>query len=175
MTNLKYAVVERERRWLLSRAPDLTGADAVQIRDRYVVGSRLRLREVTAADGTTVRKLNHKVRLTPDASEVANTSIYLDDAEWRLLVALGSTVLEKARFRLTTPERMVAVDVFAGACLGLVVAEADGGEALPPDLPPGWPVLAEVTADEDFAGASLATASHSEVRARAARYGLTLP
>ena len=31
------------------------------------------------------RKLGHKVRLGNDATEVAHTSLYLDDAEWALL------------------------------------------------------------------------------------------
>ena len=43
--SLKYAVVERERRYLVARVPD--GVEqVVEIVDRYVEGTRLRLREV---------------------------------------------------------------------------------------------------------------------------------
>ncbi|NLT28964.1 MAG: hypothetical protein GXX86_00685, partial [Propionibacterium sp.] len=49
--SLKYAVVERERRYLVSGLPE--GALQVKdIVDRYVMGTRLRLREVRDADGT---------------------------------------------------------------------------------------------------------------------------
>ena len=48
MANLKYAHVERERRWLLAAVPDLPhDARRLTIVDRYVRGTRLRLREVT--------------------------------------------------------------------------------------------------------------------------------
>ncbi|MGH3306463.1 MAG: hypothetical protein ACRDOX_02155, partial [Nocardioides sp.] len=59
--SLKYAHVERERRWLLATVPELTGS-RMEITDQYLVGSRLRLREVTEG-GSVVRKLGHKVRL----------------------------------------------------------------------------------------------------------------
>ena len=47
--SLKYAVVERERRFLLASLPE--GIDCTrQIIDRYLTGTRLRLREVREAD-----------------------------------------------------------------------------------------------------------------------------
>ena len=58
---LKYAHVETERRFLVRALPP--GITRVSdITDRYLVGTRLRLREVTT-DGATTRKLGHKVRL----------------------------------------------------------------------------------------------------------------
>ncbi len=97
MTSLKYAHVERERRWLLASVPDTAGSRVLRIVDRYVAGTRLRLRETTAADGTVVRKLGHKVRIGEGAREVAHTSLYLDDAEWDLLAALPARTLTKTR------------------------------------------------------------------------------
>jgi hypothetical protein len=81
VTSLKYAHVERERRWLLATVPELPpGAPRRTIVDRYVRGTRLRLREVT--EGVTVtRKLGQKVRLGDGAAEIAHTTLYLDDAE----------------------------------------------------------------------------------------------
>jgi hypothetical protein len=79
--SLKYAVVERERRYRLSQLPE--GVSATQeINDWYLTGTRLRLREVTQSDGTVVRKLGHKVRLTRGPAEVACTNLYLSDDEW---------------------------------------------------------------------------------------------
>ncbi|MEO6704076.1 MAG: hypothetical protein ABI140_09860 [Jatrophihabitantaceae bacterium] len=40
------------------------------IADRYVIGTRLRLREVRQADGVVKRKLGHKVRLTRGPGEI---------------------------------------------------------------------------------------------------------
>ena len=52
VTSLKYAHVEQERRWLLAAVPDLPpDARRLTIVDHYVRGTRLRLREVTEADG----------------------------------------------------------------------------------------------------------------------------
>ena len=121
--SLKYAHVERERRWLLATVPELTGAP-MEITDQYLVGTRLRLREVT--DGQSVlRKLGHKVRLDAGAGEVACTSLYLDDTEWSVLSGLPAQVLHKQRWRVLRGGQQVAVDVFGGHLAGLVLAEID--------------------------------------------------
>jgi hypothetical protein len=75
----KYAKPERERRFLLAGVPDgATGGTLV--RDRYIVGTRLRLRLV-GEGGAVVRKLGHKVRPNPvDPRLVLHTSLYLSDA-----------------------------------------------------------------------------------------------
>ena len=62
VVSLKYAVVERERRFLVSRLPEVAH-ERRRIVDRYVTGTRLRLREVVTEDGIVTRKLGHKVRL----------------------------------------------------------------------------------------------------------------
>ena len=150
MTSLKYAHVERERRWLLDGPPPLPG-DARQVRivDRYVTGTRLRLRETTEVDGTVIRKLGHKVRIGEGARAVAHTSLYLDDAEWDLLVTLPARTLTKTRTLVPLGAGHVAVDVHTD---GAVVAEIDGDGELPGD----WPVVREVTDEEAFTGAALA-------------------
>ncbi|GMA18392.1 hypothetical protein MM440_08690 [Arsenicicoccus piscis] len=67
---LKYAIVERERRYLVAAIPD--GVTTVRtIIDRYLPGTRLRLREVIEADGTITHKLGHKIRLGEGPAEVA--------------------------------------------------------------------------------------------------------
>ena len=170
--SLKYANVERERRWLLDPAAPLPDCDDVlTIVDRYVLGSRLRLRETLAADGSRVRKLGHKVRLGEGPEEIACTSLYLDEAEWGLLLALPAAELHKQRRRLRVDGRIVAVDVFAGHCAGLVTVEIDGVPDLVPETA-GLPVVVEVTADERLTGGALAAASRADVRAALAAYGV---
>src|SRR5215469_13457471 len=82
--SLKYAVVERERRFLVSKLPDVA-LERRRIVDRYITGTRLRLREVVTEDGVVTRKLGHKVRLGEGPREIACTSLYLDDDEWDVL------------------------------------------------------------------------------------------
>lgn len=160
MPPLKYAVVERERRWLLDGLPpgEVEGdREVVLVEDRYVRGTRLRLRQVTSADGTVVRKLGHKVRLGDGGpAEVACTSLYLDDTEWDLLAGLPSDRLTKRRVRHEQDGAVVAVDEFLDDLAGLVLGEIDRRDG-PEVEPPGeWRVVREVTAEEAFTGSELA-------------------
>lgn len=88
----QYARVEGERRFLVRALPDGV-VESVRITDHYLEGTRLRLRQVEAPDGTLVRKLGHKVRTAAGPGEVAHTSLYLDETEWQLLTALPARVL----------------------------------------------------------------------------------
>ncbi|QCX27576.1 hypothetical protein [Nocardioides jishulii] len=152
-TSLKYAVVERERRFLLRSLP--TGiTETFEIVDRYVDGTRLRLRRVRAADGSVVHKLTQKVRLAEDASQVACTNFYLDDAEWRLLTqSLPGKLLVKTRHKVTRDGDVVVVDVHTD---GSMVAEIDGGDVVPVSVPAWLDVIREVTDDERWTGVGLA-------------------
>ena len=170
--SLKYAHVERERRWLLRTAPQLDGPPSV-ITDRYLLGTRMRLREL-AEGGEVVRKLGHKVRLGDGPDEVACTNFYLDGAEWAAIEGLPADVLHKQRWRLVRENQRVAVDVFAGHLTGLVLAEVDRGSGPDRGLPSGFDVVAEVTREEAFTGAALARASRAEIVAVAESHGVRL-
>ena len=150
--SLKYAVVERERRFLLASLPE--GVDSTkQIVDRYLTGTRLRLREVREDDGTVTRKLGHKVRLTEGPAEVACTNFYLDDAEWAALGALPARVLRKKRHMVHRDGLTVAIDEHED---GTLVAEIDDGDQ-PSGFVPEWLGTTEdVTGDEGWTGARLA-------------------
>jgi CYTH domain-containing protein len=153
---MKYAHLERERRWVLAAVPDLPPeARRLEIVDRYVRLTRLRLRELTE-DGVVTRKLGHKVRLGNDATEVAHTSLYLDEAEWELLASLPADVVTKVRTLVAHDGWTVAVDVFGGHLAGLVLAEVDWGEGEPVELPAWYGSLGEVTGEEAFTGGALA-------------------
>ncbi|WP_193315294.1 hypothetical protein [Nostocoides sp. F2B08] len=150
--SLKYAVVERERRFLVRVIPDGV-VDRVVIVDRYLTGTRLRLREARTADGGVVRKLGQKVRLSDGPAEVACTNVYLDDAEWSLLVGLPSRLLRKTRHIVERDGLTVAVDEHED---GSLVAEIDAGAAEPIPTPEWLEVLADVSGDEEWTGAALA-------------------
>ena len=150
--SLKYAVVERERRFIVDHLPDGVSRTA-RISDRYLTGTRLRLREVVDQDGTVVRKLGHKVRLGTGSREVACTSMYLDDAEWATLRALPATVLHKTRHWIERDGLLLVVDEHAD---GTLVAEIDDGDVPPMSVPPWLPVVRDVTGEEAWTGAALA-------------------
>lgn len=150
--SLKYAVVERERRYLVASLPD-GATDTQRILDRYVTGTRLRLREVREMDGTVIRKLGHKVRLTEGPAEVACTNFYLSDEEWTVLATLPAHQLRKKRHIIARDGVRVAIDEHED---GTLIAEIDDGDS-PSRLLPSWlDVVRDVSSDEAWTGAGLA-------------------
>lgn len=150
--SLKYAVIERERRFLLASLPEGV-ISTKEIADRYVLGTRLRLREVREDDGTVVRKLSHKVRLSDGPAEVACTNFYLNEQEWAALGALAAQVLRKKRHMLHRDGLVVAVDEHED---GTLIAEIDDRHQ-PSQFVPGWlDIVEDVSGDERWTGASLA-------------------
>ena len=147
---LKYAVVERERRFLLRSIPDGV-VEVREIVDRYVEGTRLRLREVRGADGSVVRKLSHKVRLGPGPAEVACTNCYLDAGEWAVLADLPARVLRKRRHVVRRGGLVVAVDEHED---GTLVAEIDDGDRDVQPVPAWLDVAEDVSDDDRWTGAS---------------------
>jgi CYTH domain-containing protein len=150
--SLKYAVIERERRFLLASLPE-GAVSTKEIVDRYLTGTRLRLREVREEDGTVVRKLSHKVRLTDGPEEVACTNFYLDEREWNLLVGLSAKMLRKKRHVLHRDGLVVAVDEYGD---GTLIAEVDDGERPSVSIPEWLEVVENVSGDESWTGSSLA-------------------
>ena len=151
--SLKYAIVERERRFLLARLPEGAVTTTREIVDRYVTGTRLRLREMRESDGTVVRKLGHKVRLTDGPAEVACTNFYLDEEEWAVLTALPARTLRKTRHVVRRDGLLVAIDEHQD---GTLVAEIDDGEQPSQHVPDWLDVLEDVSDDERWTGAYLA-------------------
>jgi CYTH domain-containing protein len=141
----KYARLEDERRFLVATVPD----DAIaprRIEDRYITGTRLRLRRVTDERGTVI-KLGHKVRCEEGRpSAVWHTTCYVDEAEYAVLGALEAQLLAKRRWSLPGGG---SVDEFLGPLAGLVLVEGDRPFEVPP------PAI-EVTHEERFCGGALA-------------------
>lgn len=150
--SLKYAVVERERRFLIANLPE--GVSSTKhILDRYVTGTRLRLREVREPDGSVIRKLGHKVRLTAGPAEVACTNFYVNDEEWAVLIALPAQLLQKKRHMVHRDGLLVAIDEHMD---GTLIAEIDDRDQ-PSEFIPDWlDVVDDVSDDESWTGVSLA-------------------
>lgn len=150
--SLKYAVVERERRYVLGSLPSGVSSTR-EIVDRYLIGTRLRLREVREGDVVVNRKLGHKVRLTDGPREVACTNLYLDEGEWALLAVLPARTLRKWRHTVEKEGWLVVVDEHED---GTLVAEIDDGDQPSRTLPAWLDVVGEVTDEEAWTGVGLA-------------------
>jgi CYTH domain-containing protein len=167
----KYARVERERRFLMAAAPTEGITRRRQITDRYILGTRLRLRCVRdLATGSCELKFTQKLPAEqPGHVQGLITNTYLSPAEYELLTTLPAAVLSKTR--LTVP--LLGIDVFDPPLHGLVLAEAefDTDEQALTFRPP-LASVAEVTDDSRFTGGSLVQAHRHDLLAWLADYGI---
>jgi CYTH domain-containing protein len=154
---LKYAWVERERRWLCRGLPVQRVKRSEAIVDLYVEGTRLRLRRATPLDGgPAMMRLGCKADI--DAQTRLLTSIYLQQNEFDLLAGLPGRTLRKTRHHLGAVNGAeLSVDTFEGPLAGLVLAEAEfeDAESLRAYPDPDFAVR-DVTSDARYNGGALA-------------------
>jgi CYTH domain-containing protein len=141
----RYAHPEREQRWLLDTVPP-GGNGPTVIYDRYIIGTRLRLRH--AGD---VFKLGQKIPTAHDA--VSLTNIYLSRDEYDVFATLPARELRKRRWHLRWHDHDVCVDEFTDR--DLVLAEVELAAHEPYLSLPPWAVK-DVTGDESYTGGALA-------------------
>ena len=155
----KYARIERERRWLVDAAarPDLEDVYVTHIADRYIAGTRMRLRRMHRADlGEIKWKLTKKYECAdPQARPIVTT--YLTEPEYALLRGLPARDLIKRRLHFRHRGEYWSLDVFEGALTGLELIECEAPDeaALARLEPPDW-VLREVTDLPHWQGGALA-------------------
>lgn len=157
----RYAHFERERRFLLTHLPD-GATDPRLVKDRYLYGTRLRLRKVSAGASVTY-KLTQKVRPDPgDPGTLRTTNIYLDRFEYEVLAGLPADELAKTRSDLVHDGRLFAIDEFHGELSGLLLAETEVAGVRDQVEVPSF-ALREVTSDSRYFGGALALAHALEV------------
>ena len=170
----KYARVERERRFLLAGPPPARAVTASRrITDRYLPGTRLRLRRVDHLDsGDCEFKFAQKVPAgRPGFVQGLITNTYLSAAEYDLLASLPVQVLSKKRFSLPP----LSIDIFDPPLHGLVLAEAEfSTDEAAQSFRPHPATIAEVTDDPRFAGGTLARTRRPDLLAVLAEYGTNL-
>lgn len=148
----KHGRVGRGRRWLLSALPELPWDREVVCVDRYVTGTRLRLRHMTEVDGTAVHKLDRKLPPFAPGTGVMGT-LYLAPNEYGLMQTLPASVVHRRMYFLGEWR----IDVFGVALEGLVTAEVECAESLTlAGKTPPFAVIREVTSDPLYGGATLA-------------------
>jgi CYTH domain-containing protein len=148
-------MIEREQRWVL-RAVPIGLVDPIEITDRYIRDTDLRLRRMKSAD-EVIWKLGQKIRIRAESPEMVNTTnIYLREHEFQILGQLQAATLVKTRRHWRRADRVLTVDEFHGRLTGLVLAEIelDADDSLL-GLPEG--AIADVTHDDRFSGGSLAS------------------
>jgi CYTH domain-containing protein len=159
----RYAHPEREQRWIVSSVPtDLM--PVASMFDRYILGTRLRLRRSESAAGVTY-KLGQKARDDPGSPEMVRlTNIYTSKDEYNALPVLPAAELHKTRLRTRWADRVVAVDRFHGRLGGLMLGEVElsPNDSLLP-MPP-W-AAQDVTDDDRFSGGALAFATDAAIEA----------
>lgn len=153
---LKYAFVERERRWLCNAVPLEGVTRAERITDLYVQEARLRLRKaLPLGGGETMRRLARKADVRPGVRLI--TSIYLSAHKFELLASLPGRLLCKTRHHVIAGGGVpLSVDAFEGVLAGPVLAEAEFQDeaAMSTFEPPAF-CGREVTADPRYDGGAL--------------------
>lgn len=172
----KYALIERERRFLLNDLPEgLTRADHhVQITDNYITGTRLRIRKVRdpKTNKWTV-KFTQKFAPNPnDLSRTIITNMYLTALEAETLSAFEANEIRKNRYYFECEGRRFSIDMFLGDLFGLVLAETDfeTDEEMAAFETPAF-ALADVTNNEIFTGGQLCHLAFNEIREEVQKAG----
>lgn len=167
----KYACLELERRYLLRSLPPNLQERGWLILDRYINGTRLRLRRMAPLeDGEPLYKLGQKYRAPgQSAAETTITNIYLNRAECERLTLLDAAELIKKRYHYRQEGWRYSIDVFEGALQGLILAEIEYQTMVDcQELPFPSFAHAEVTEDPFFNGGNLATLSRMLLQAKLA-------
>jgi CYTH domain-containing protein len=165
----RYALVERERRYLLRDLPEgLTRASPhVQITDNYISGTRLRVRKIRDpyTNKWTV-KFTQKFAPIPDEFErTLVTNIYLNATEAEVLSIFEANEIRKNRYPYEFEGRKFSIDIFLGDLFGLVLAEVsfESDEELDAFRKPPF-AIADVTSHELFTGGKLCQLTFENIR-----------
>lgn len=162
----RYSIPEYERRFLLDAIPDAV-TEPRQITDRFVIGTRLRLRVVWNLDQTEVlsRKLGQKIRPNPsDPTTVMHTTLYVDADELQVFEHLDALEICKIRYQWEVDGFPAAVDSYREHLGGLVLAELNFETAAQlEDYVPGPALGPETTHIASLTGPSLASISRSDL------------
>lgn len=168
---LKYARIERERRFLLTQFPSSANVVRVcRIVDRYIDGTSLRLREISEENRAAVFKLTQKIRMPGiGAQRGLITTMRLTSEEFLMVSQLPARTLGKTRCSVPP----FGIDVFEGTLQGLLIAEAEFDSAAAAgalELPPF--IFREVSADDRFTGGRLVCASRADIGSWLWEYGI---
>lgn len=171
----KYTRVEYERRFLISPHAgwrSFVEAYSKTFVDKYLRGTRLRLRLLTDSDtGRRLLKLTKKFESTSPYSQTIGR-ILLSPGEYELLHKLEGDSLTKVRYYHSYHGQVFSIDVFEGELEGLVLCEteAESLDELMSVAPPAYAGY-EVTEDSFFTGGKLCQTTRTELLRKLAASG----
>jgi hypothetical protein len=168
----KYAHIERERRFLLVALPSGRPTHRDLIEDRYLRGTRIRLRRMTELEpaGGVTYKLTQKIP-TATGTPGLITTLYLSAEEYAALEGLAADTLRKVRSSFPP----LGVDTYDGPLRGLILAEVEFEDSRDEaSFPPPPEAVADVTADVRFTGGRLVTTSKHDLVELLAAFGIDL-
>jgi CYTH domain-containing protein len=173
----KYALIERERRYLLQDLPErLTRADHhQQITDNYITGTRLRIRKVRdPKTNKWVVKFTQKFAPDPkDLSRTIITNTYLNAIEAETFAIFEANEIRKNRYKFEFEGRQFSIDMFLGDLFGLILAEVSFETDEELDNFPMPPfAVADVTNNEIFTGGRLSQLTFAEIKDELIKTGL---
>lgn len=173
---MKYARIERERRFLLATLPTGISGEFKLITDLYIDGTRLRLRRVETHAGCVV-SLKFTQKYIPAKSvegHTITTNFYINEREFACLQELGGHTIRKQRFKHVLGIFDGAIDVFLDELHGLVLAEMefDDDKSMSAMPVPEF-AIAEVTNDPFYTGGSLSTVDQATLRRALQRWNST--
>ena len=155
----KYSQLENERKWLAKEEvlKKVEGTWHYQIVDRYIIGSKIRLRSATDSEtGKSIYKLTKKYGLGDCFSEPIS-SFYISKEEYNLFKDLPNKQITKKRHLLKDGTINYSIDVFEENHSGLILAEIEAPdiEKLKSIPMPSF-AIKEVTEVREYSGGYLA-------------------
>ncbi len=162
----KTAQSEFHRLFLIEKLPEPLGAASrhLQILDKYIEGTRIRLRQMRDPYSNERTQILQK-RIDPSTgAESRSAEVHLDDHEYSLFDQFGGPEIRKNRYFHEFDLVTYTFDVYLGRLQGLKLARADfeTGDAARDLALPGFSVI-EVTNEPFFAGEHLANKDFSDV------------
>lgn len=145
---------EIERKFLVRSDAWRVGVEKIiHIKQFYIAVTANRSVRIRISDGQSAR-LTMKFGSHTPVREEFEYEIPLSEAGEMLGFALGS-VIEKTRHHVRHEGYLYEVDVFSGRLDGLIVAELETADDVPPSSLPTW-IGREVTGDQRYSNAMLA-------------------
>lgn len=163
----KYSRIEYERRFLVAQNADwknFVEPYSKTFEDKYVTGTRARLRILTDSDSSRrLIKLTKKFESDSPYFQMIST-IILSSAEYRIFDALEGKRLKKVRYYHNYRGQIFSIDVFENELNGLVLCETECAdlEDLMSVEPPAY-INCEVTEDDFFKGGNLCRATRIDL------------
>lgn len=168
----KTAQSEFHRLFLIEKLPEPLGPASrhLQILDKYIEGTRIRLRQMRDPYSNERTQMLQK-RIEPSTgAETRSAEVHLDDHEYSLFDHFSGQEIRKNRYFHEFDLVAYAFDMYLGQLKGLKLARAEfetgdeGRDFTPPDFS-----VIEVTNELFFSGEHLANKVFSEVASEIAR------